>query len=197
LKGKYDDLMAYINRLNRFQSMSSPAPIPPVSSPGSASVTPLNTSNLSSTSSSQILAAASSSSSSSSSIPLNINHEYLKNCIYKYMTSTNISEKQRLYKVIAMILQFTNKEIKNIELIIQEEVAANPSDQISSAIHTISDSFGYWFGGNNTGAVGVGGNRQGISSGGHPPISASLSSSGSSSALSSSASQIKKGSSQI
>jgi hypothetical protein len=196
LKGKYDDLMAYINRLNRFQSMSSLPPIPPVSSPGSASVTPLNTSNLSSTSSSQILAAAASS-SSSSSVPLNINYEYLKNCIYKYMTSTNISEKQRLYKVIAMILQFTNKEIKNIELIIQEEVAANPSDQISSAIHTISDSFGYWFGGNNTGTVGVGGNRQGISSGGHPPISASLSSSGSSSALSSSASQIKKGSSQI
>ncbi len=74
-----------------------------------------------------------------------INYEYLKNCIYKYMTSNSLSEKQRLYPVIGMILQFTSKELKQIEALIQEEIQNDPTDQIQSAISTISSSLDYWF----------------------------------------------------
>jgi hypothetical protein len=44
-----------------------------------------------------------------------INMEYLKNCIFKFMNTFEISEKKRLYPVIATILKFTNLEKKQIE----------------------------------------------------------------------------------
>jgi hypothetical protein len=77
---------------------------------------------------------------------VNMNIEYLKNCIYKYMTTLNLSEKQRLYKVIATILNFTTKEVKFIEEVLQEEKQSDPTDQIQTAVTSISSSLGYWFG---------------------------------------------------
>ena len=61
-----------------------------------------------------------------------------------------MSEKKRLYKVIATILNFTHKEIKAIEESLQEESNANPGDQIQHAITSISSSLDYWFGGSQS-----------------------------------------------
>lgn len=36
--------------------------------------------------------------------------EYLKNCVLKFMTSSQLSEKKRLFPVIATILKLTNAE---------------------------------------------------------------------------------------
>jgi hypothetical protein len=41
-----------------------------------------------------------------------INMEYLKNCVYKYMASNELSEKKRLYPVICTILKLTSQERK-------------------------------------------------------------------------------------
>lgn len=38
--------------------------------------------------------------------------EYLKNCVYKYMSSNELSEKKRLYPVICTLLKLTNQEKK-------------------------------------------------------------------------------------
>ena len=44
-----------------------------------------------------------------------INMEYLKNCVFKFMSSSDLSEKRRLYPVIATILKLTGQEMKAIE----------------------------------------------------------------------------------
>ena len=44
-----------------------------------------------------------------------VNMEYLKNCVYKFMSSSDHSEKRRLYPVIAMILKLTTQEMGAIE----------------------------------------------------------------------------------
>lgn len=125
--------MAYVNRLNRFQSTLSPATSNPSMNTSSHESTPTPVNEKSGILSTDTEAAQR---------KINLNIEYLKNCILKYMTTNNISEKQRLYKVIATILNFTSKEIKSIEETIQEEINNNPGDQIQSAISTISSWFG-------------------------------------------------------
>ncbi len=60
------------------------------------------------------------------------------------MTSTEVSEKQRLYRVIAMLLNFTNVEIKLIEERLQQEILyANPTDQIQQAITSSVGGFSW------------------------------------------------------
>ena len=44
-----------------------------------------------------------------------INMEYLKNCIYRFMVSSEHSEKMRLYPVVATILRFTSDEVNAIQ----------------------------------------------------------------------------------
>lgn len=144
--------MAYIQRINRFQASMVPPP-----SPAATPAIGLNLSSPSPSSSSVSLTDLAPSTpshhahghSQANMTPLNINIEYLKNCIYKYMTTLKMSEKQRLYKVIATILNFTKKEIQTIEESLQEESNANPGDQIQHAITSISTSLDYWFGGSN------------------------------------------------
>jgi len=44
-----------------------------------------------------------------------MNMEYLKNCVYKFMCSTEISDRKRLVPVIATILKFTQQEIRQVD----------------------------------------------------------------------------------
>lgn len=44
-----------------------------------------------------------------------VNMEYLKNCIYRFMATTEISEKLRLFPVISTILKLTSDEQATIE----------------------------------------------------------------------------------
>ncbi len=145
LKGKYEDLLAYINRINRYQS----TPATPSNTAGmSPAMSISNISGVMDSSTGVGKTGSHDGSEKSTSANLQertINYEYLKNCIYKFMTSNSLSEKQRLYPVIGMILQFTSKELKQIEALIQEEIQNDPTDQIQSAISTISSSLDYWF----------------------------------------------------
>jgi hypothetical protein len=43
----------------------------------------------------------------------------LKNCVYKFMCSCDLSEKRRLYPVIAAVLKLTSTEMKAIEVAFQ------------------------------------------------------------------------------
>jgi hypothetical protein len=51
------------------------------------------------------------------------NMEYLKNCVFKFMASTDLSEKRRLYPVIATILKLTSQEMKAVESAFQLSAA--------------------------------------------------------------------------
>jgi hypothetical protein len=51
------------------------------------------------------------------------NMEYLKNCVFKFMSSTDLSEKRRLYPVIATILKLTSQEMKAVESAFQLSAA--------------------------------------------------------------------------
>lgn len=42
--------------------------------------------------------------------------EYLKNCVFKFMSSSDLSEKRRLYPVIATILKLTAAEMRSVEV---------------------------------------------------------------------------------
>jgi hypothetical protein len=71
----------------------------------------------------------------------NINMEYLKNCIYKYMTSIEVSEKKRLYPVIATILKLTTHEIIMIENAFnQNEQRDNEFEQTINSISSFATS---------------------------------------------------------
>lgn len=61
--------------------------------------------------------------------------EYLKNCVFKFMSSTDLSEKQRLYPVIATILKLTSQEMKAVEAAFQQ--AAAQDNELQSALSTI------------------------------------------------------------
>jgi hypothetical protein len=50
-----------------------------------------------------------------------INFEYLKNCVYVYMNTSEKSEKRRLTPVIATILQFTDKERESVMSFVQSD----------------------------------------------------------------------------
>ena len=58
-----------------------------------------------------------------------INLEYLKNCICRFMSSRELSEKARLVPVIATILQFTDRERNTVMEVVQSDMRAGPAIQ--------------------------------------------------------------------
>lgn len=67
-----------------------------------------------------------------------INFEYLKNCVYVYMSTTEKSEKRRLTPVIATILKFTDKERESVISLIQSKGSSKGNN---SAISGTEDAF--------------------------------------------------------
>lgn len=68
-----------------------------------------------------------------------VNMEYLKNCIYRFMATNEVSEKKRLFPVIATILKLTSNENKQIEIALAVE--ENPIEV--SAMKSFAESFGF------------------------------------------------------
>ena len=68
-----------------------------------------------------------------------LNFEYLKSCVYRYMTTSELSEKKRLAPVIATILKLTAEEKSNIDHVLREEQAS--VEDIADSITSISNSF--------------------------------------------------------
>ena len=66
--------------------------------------------------------------------------EYLKNCIFKYMSSTHRNERVRLYPVIATILKLTAAERAEIEVALQAQTLTN---QIASTLGAAPTSSGH------------------------------------------------------
>jgi hypothetical protein len=61
-----------------------------------------------------------------------LNAEYLKKCIYRFMASTEHSEKLRLFPVVSTILKFTAAEVKIIATVLENERNFAPEAAISS-----------------------------------------------------------------
>ena len=60
-----------------------------------------------------------------------VNMEYLKNCIYRFMASTEYSEKMRLYPVVATILSFTKKEADIVAEAIENQLIVSSDGAIA------------------------------------------------------------------
>eukprot|EP00597_Dinobryon_sp_UTEXLB2267_P010045 CAMPEP_0170098556 /NCGR_PEP_ID=MMETSP0020_2-20130122/495_1 /TAXON_ID=98059 /ORGANISM="Dinobryon sp., Strain UTEXLB2267" /LENGTH=829 /DNA_ID=CAMNT_0010321007 /DNA_START=18 /DNA_END=2507 /DNA_ORIENTATION=- len=80
-----------------------------------------------------------------------INMEYLKNCVFKYMSSNELSEKKRLYPVICTILKLTHHERKMIEavlLAIEEPGAVDINSTLNNitvfASSSLESLWGLW-----------------------------------------------------
>jgi hypothetical protein len=74
-----------------------------------------------------------------------VNIEYLKQCTYRYLISSNSSEKQRLAPVIATVLNFTPKEKSTVEeALTQESKASLAIDQ--TILSDLNSSFENWLG---------------------------------------------------
>lgn len=75
-----------------------------------------------------------------------VNMEYLKNCVLHYMLSDSVSDRLRLYPVIATILKFTTTEqarLKNCPLHV-DDIAAS-IEIADSAWQNISGTIaGFW-----------------------------------------------------
>ena len=69
-----------------------------------------------------------------------VNMEYLKNCIYRFMSTTEVSEKKRLFPVISTILKLTSNEKKQIEIALAVE--ENPPEV--SAIKNMAEIAESW-----------------------------------------------------
>lgn len=61
-----------------------------------------------------------------------LNTEYLKKCIYRFMASTEHSEKLRLFPVVSTILKFTPAEVKLIASVLENESNFSSEAAISS-----------------------------------------------------------------
>lgn len=72
-----------------------------------------------------------------------INMEYLKNCVFKFMTTNEISERRRLYPVICTVLKLTSQEIAAVEKAIAR---SDPAEyELDSTLSTISSfAGGFW-----------------------------------------------------
>ena len=70
-----------------------------------------------------------------------INMEYLKNCVYRFMSSTEHSERRQLSGVIATILKLTVKERRMIELALNHYDDTVAIDQVTSTIGAIQSLF--------------------------------------------------------
>ena len=77
-----------------------------------------------------------------------MNMEYLKNCMLKFMSSSDLSEKRRLYPVIATILKLTAQEMRSIEVAFQvcEERENEFQNTITSIGSFASSSIGSLWG---------------------------------------------------
>lgn len=77
-----------------------------------------------------------------------INVEYLKNCMLKFMSSSDLSERRRLYPVIATILKLTSQETKAIEVAFQvtEERDNEFQNTLSSIGSFATSSIGSFWG---------------------------------------------------
>ena len=69
------------------------------------------------------------------------NMEYLKNCVWRFMATTDMSEKKRLWPVISTILNFTSTERAQIDLALQDMEAGATIDITSSITNTVSSLF--------------------------------------------------------
>ena len=71
-----------------------------------------------------------------------INMEYLKNCVVKFMATSQLSEKKRLFPVIATILKLTNVEKDQIVTAL-DEMHSKQDGEINTfgAIGSIAESF--------------------------------------------------------
>lgn len=73
-----------------------------------------------------------------------INMEYLKNCIFKYMCSTELSERKRLYPVISTILKLTSQELALIENAFA--ISEQRENEFENTFSTITNTFGSLWG---------------------------------------------------
>ena len=72
------------------------------------------------------------------------NTEYLKNCVYRFMATTEHSERRRLAPVISTILKLTSQEKRTIDT----ALAAGDSEEMDTlaTIGAFTSSFGSFFG---------------------------------------------------
>lgn len=68
-----------------------------------------------------------------------INMEYLKTCVYRFMATTELSERKRLYPVIATLMKLTSQEKGAIETAL---AAAESQEPLQSLSNTVSSWFG-------------------------------------------------------
>ena len=74
-----------------------------------------------------------------------VNMEYLKNCIIRYMSTIELSEKKRLFPVIATILKLTTAERADIESGFQKQERYALADGLSGTLsNTILKVRGFW-----------------------------------------------------
>jgi hypothetical protein len=66
-----------------------------------------------------------------------INMEYLKTCVYRFMATTEVSERKRLFPVIATIMRLTSAEKATVEAALASAENQEPVAKIVSG----------WFGG--------------------------------------------------
>jgi predicted nucleic acid-binding Zn-ribbon protein len=69
------------------------------------------------------------------------NMEYLKNCVCRFMTTTEMSEKKRLFPVISTILNFTTSERQQIILALNDMEAGATIDIAASISHSVTSLF--------------------------------------------------------
>ena len=71
------------------------------------------------------------------------NMEYLKALVFRFMATSEVSEKKRLFPVIATILNLTSAEKGKVEIAIMElESGAALDDVVNQSITTITNLFG-------------------------------------------------------
>jgi hypothetical protein len=70
-----------------------------------------------------------------------INFEYLKNCITRFMSTSELSEKKRLSPVIATLLKLTADERAMIDAVLKEEEAAGDDLVALSNLGSSLESF--------------------------------------------------------
>ena len=72
------------------------------------------------------------------------NTEYLKNCVYRFMATTEHSERRRLAPVICTILKLTSIERKSVDFALLS--ATNEEMDTIASIGAFTSSFGSFFG---------------------------------------------------
>lgn len=87
-----------------------------------------------------------------------INIEYLKTCVFRFMASSNASEKQRLAPVISTILNFTSSERHQIEELHRPTSSGRDAGSLLSdnTLSDIGSSLESWLGINPNSLFGSG-----------------------------------------